>query len=863
MMNIFKKLFGTKTTTPSTPPQTPSPANSTAEPSKKEEQKRDKKSSVDELLVGATDLSAKVDAIAQLESEADLQRLVKHFRGKQKRLYRAAKERLGSIRERQNNLDALQKQADNLAAAMVKQSISHSAVAAFDKQLQALQTLLSDAQQQQFTQQLELAKRSAGHIEQLKNERLQLIDELGSLLRQLQDQTYTAQREALDDAINNCQHRWAQLTPWQSEEARALAIRFEQALSSLNTAAGGYFVARRELDDCERVLAQGQRWLDKGIFISPSMLQDWQHRWQALALPTNSEHKSSAEEQFNSLRQQLQDRSEQQLQQQQDNDQKVPKLVEELANMLENGEVQPAVTAQNAIRRCLRSEVGLSKKVYQSVIGRFKRQENRLNELLQWQHFGKDQVRQELLESMLALRDDSDLPIAAKADHIRQLQQRWKSLGGHAPTELWKQFQQAGDEAWRPCAEYFKSQRQTSQNDLQQRLDFLDAAHKHLSEVNWQNPNWQALSDAHRKFEKMWRDFSKLREKDYRKAKKAYQKVAAIWDEHLGAERRRELQRREQLISTAQELTKAEDTAIAVSTAKNLQQQWSPTVPLKRHEQEQALWNRFKSACDDIFDNHNKQLQAHTNEQKQQQENYQKQLDELAVGVLDEQSVAAAKQILDDTTAKLGNFDGVSAESRQHFKRQLHQLTQKFAERQHQALAKQRDLHLEELRQQDMLCIQLETELKNSQRLPQLEKTWESISPALNDGQANMHRRFQQALQAQQQGQLVTAAKDTIEQAETICLILEMCAEIDSPDYAEQQRKSLQIKNLDAAMNGDKSFENHATEAGLYRLSVEWLSLPKGGLNEAQSQMPLPDWRARFENALTANQAKIHRREKA
>ncbi len=830
-----------------------------------------------EVIARSDDVATKVAAIARLQHATNLQGLVKQFKGKQKKLYRAAKDRLHTVRQQQKAIANLQSHADSLANAIIKQSVSNSAIARFAKQLQETRACLSHAQQAQFTQQLELAKNSAQAIEQYKSERLQLIDRLDKLQQQLQAKTFIGKRSELNRSINDCQHRWAQLTAWPTEEAQALAIRFEQTLSKLNTTAGDYFAEQHLLHDSQQVFAQAQRWLDKKIFISAAMLQDWQKRWQALTPPDNPEIKKQLHDTFSELLTKLSDKSRQQLQQQQTNDKQVPQLVEEMAAALEAGEVKRAIKRQNAIRVCLRSDAGLSKPVYQAIAGRFKRLENRVNELMRWQHFGNDQVRHELLEAMQVLRDNTALPLEEKAEQIHRLQQHWKSLGGHAPDKLWKAFQTLADEAWEPCGEFFKQRRETSRASLQQRLDFLTEAEQHLHSVDWQNPDWEALSNAHKQFEKLWRSFPKLQEKDYRKAKKAYQKIAAIWDEHLGAQRRHELHRREQLITGVEALINQADTHAAIDEVKRLQSQWTPTVPLKRQDQEQALWQRFQTACDSIFAKHQQQKQTQADKQTRQLAEYQQQLTYIAE-VLDAnqdsnqgsgqvssqgsgqgsgQDNKASKPSFEALVAQIEPFANVEPAARKALNARLNDLKQRFKQQQHKAYLQKHLQHLEDLQRQDSLCGQLETEAVDNEQLISAEKAWASITPLLDDGQPSMQKRFKQALQEQRQGRLMAADDNAIARAKVICLIMEVSADIPSPDYAKAARETLRMQNLDNAMNGDRSFEQYATESGCYDLSVEWLCLPKAGLDKAQDGASLPDWQKRFATALAANYQRL------
>ncbi len=625
---------------------------------------------------------------------------------------------------------------------------------------------------------------------------------------------------------------------------------------------------------------QGQRWLTKPTFITADMLADLQQRWADL--PTST----GAQGQYNALLAQLKDKSQQQLSAQQANDDAVPVLLEQLQSALDAGEIQQANQLHHRIRQHLNSEAKLSKPVYQTIIHPLKQLENRLFEFKRWQHFGNDQVRHELIEAMQALVDNKKLPIEEKAEQIQLLQKQWKGLHERAPQALWQQFKTLGDSAWQPCAAYFQKQRQVSKDGLKARLAFLQEAETALQAVDWQQPDWTAISTAHKQFEQLWRSFPKLQEHDYRKAKAAYRQVADIWDKHLGAERKRELQRRERLITQAQALLENDNTADSIQQVKNLQQQWVPTVGLKRREHENALWQRFKSACDAVFAKHGEQRSQYKDAENAAFAAYQGQIQALAdiadnhASAFDQSKAAfhAGLQALQADDAESATLNGedadavrrrdfprVSGKAAQALRAQLAQVVDRFEARQARVLADKRLAYLDQLYQQDKLCTQLEQSLAGidvALDYPAIEQQWQAIQPLLSDGQAALRKRFDKALSLvanndTDSGNTTTATTDlsnsqALAQAQEICLLLELSADLPSPESAQTARDKLRFTMLDAAMNGDKSFADYQSEQGLYALALRWFSLEKTDLNKAFDGITWGDWQTRFVNAYTA-----------
>lgn len=158
--------------------------------------------------------------------------------------------------------------------------------------------------------------------------------------------------------------------------------------------------------------------------------------------------------------------------------------------------------------------------------------------------------------------------------------------------------------------------------------------------------------------------------------------------------------------------------------------------------------------------------------------------------------------------------------------------------------------YLTQLNDQDRLCTELECDTVSDERLQSISAQWQSIAPLLNDGQSAMRKRFEQALKAQEEGTRPAVDDDVVAEVQTLCLSLELTADLPSPDFAQPAREQLRLKILDDAMNGDKSFERYTTEAGLYDIAIRWHTLPKSALNDNNSGDSLTNWRTRFANSV-------------
>lgn len=809
-----------------------------------------------EDIIHCNDMETQVTAIAKLNDRETLNTLVKHYKGKKKKLYRAAKNRLNIIKTRTQHTEALQQQFDVLAQSAKAQTLSITAVLAAEKQLTALADELPDTLKLQHQKTLEKLIEKARHIEVAKNARQAVLNTLSQVHEAFTNGQFKGSRSDFNAQMNAQQQAWLTLPEWQTAEAKSLDIRFEQLLSRANTAASHYFNEQHHYQAQKDLLEQCESWLKNKKSVTPDKLAEQEKRWQALgsSMPVESSEQKIAQNTFDSLISQLREQSQQLVTAQKHNDIAIHTHIEAFAAALEDGELKVAQRLQTAIRDCLHSEAGVSKNVYQNVSGRIKRLENRLNELKQWQHFGEDHVRQDLINALQTLAQDKTLDILDKAEQIKAIQQQWKNIKGRAPQALWEQFRMLGDMAWAPCADYFKAERNASKSLLKQRMDFLSEAQAHLQAIDWDNPNWKALSEAHKKFETVWHNFPKLQDKEYRKAKKAHDAVVKQWDNHLDAERKREKKRRQTLIEQAEALQANDNTTDTIAIIKDLQQQWTPTLGLKRRAEEQALWIRFKTACDAIFAKHHQQREAQREAKISALEAHRQRLntlaDDLTTSINDNDDFETIKTQFHEAIAALPAFDDVPEKAARALQAQQDALLTRFDQYQHEILLDKRLDYLTQLNDQDLLCIQVEHDKLPLERLETLSSKWQTIKPLLNDGQATMRKRFEQAVTAQQQRQLPVIEENVIAAAQEICLLLELAADLPGPDYAQHAREQLRLTILDASMNGDKSFERLSSEAGLYDITVRWYTLSKGSFDETNSGDTLLNWRARFDNSV-------------
>ena len=223
-----------------------------------------------------------------------------------------------------------------------------------------------------------------------------------------------------------------------------------------------------------------------------------------------------------------------------------------------------------------------------------------LKRLNDWARWGGNVSREELVKAV------EDLPVqrlamAELAKKVGSMRERWKSLdavSGHAPKGLWERFDAACTAAYAPAAAHFKhlaDERHTNAAKAQALIDETRALSTSAAS------DWKQIAAAGQRLRQLWTRLGTIDRKDKRKLDTAFDQALAALLAPLTEERKQEMARREQLIAEVQQLVPNERGTL--DTLRSLQERWqeqAKALPLER-KAEQALWQRFRAACDHVF----------------------------------------------------------------------------------------------------------------------------------------------------------------------------------------------------------------------------------------------------------------------
>jgi hypothetical protein len=227
-----------------------------------------------------------------------------------------------------------------------------------------------------------------------------------------------------------------------------------------------------------------------------------------------------------------------------------------------------------------------------------------LREQEDWKRWSNTSRQEKLLQEAEALAEVEDL--AEVARRLKRVQADWKKLGPGSrkrSDELWKRFKATCDAAHERCAEYFEQQDRQRQDNLQKKTALCEQAEalqdsdqfKETAErLKAMQAEWKSIGPVPRKqSDAIWKRFRAACDHFFERRKEAFRAQDAQREENL--------QKKTELCERAEALQGSDDWDETANQLKGLQAEWKATGPVPR-KQSDAIWKRFRTACDHFFE---------------------------------------------------------------------------------------------------------------------------------------------------------------------------------------------------------------------------------------------------------------------
>jgi hypothetical protein len=227
-----------------------------------------------------------------------------------------------------------------------------------------------------------------------------------------------------------------------------------------------------------------------------------------------------------------------------------------------------------------------------------------LRDAEEWRRWANAGVQEQLCARAEALASVEDAGEVAR--QLRELQAEWKKVGA-APQEraepLWQRFRQACDATRARVDTHFAGQREQQIEHLRAKLALCEQAEALADSTDWINTadelkrlqaEWQKIGPVpHEQAKVTWDRFRGACDRFFTRRKTDLAQRKQAWADHL--------KKKEAICARVEELSQSTDWEAAIAEIKQLQAEWKAIGPVKKTKSE-ALWQRFRAACDTFFD---------------------------------------------------------------------------------------------------------------------------------------------------------------------------------------------------------------------------------------------------------------------
>jgi predicted transcriptional regulator len=432
-----------------------------------------------------------------------------------------------------------------------------------------------------------------------------------------------------------------------------------------------------------------------------------------------------------------------------------------------------------------------------------------LKRLGDWARWGGNISREELVKAVEELPAQK-LAMSELAKKVGSMRDRWKALdavSGHAPKSLWERFDAACTSAYAPAAAHFKQLAGERHANAAKAQALISETQALAESVANDGADLKNVAAAGQRLRQMWGRLGTIDRKEKRKLDHTFDKVLANMLAPLSEQRKVEAAKREQLIVEAEALEPSDRHTL--DKLRRLQERWqeqAKALPLER-KTEQALWQRFRVACDAIFAKRKETAHAADHERKEHlhaREAICKQLEEATFSGDDKAQQAAIAKALKDA-ANAWNASGTvprAAEARigQRYHNAVGKVQAQADAIKRRAGAAQANALRDKLR----LAQALESELASDASIDAAgwQARWAELPSLGNDYERALQGRFNAALAAVDGKRSAYAAQLESNRARLLdeILRLEIVAGVDSGAEFARERLKMQVEVLQSSL---------------------------------------------------------------
>ncbi len=824
-----------------------------------------------DIVVGDSVHELRQMALDKIKKRKTLERLLKQVRNKDKNVTRIIKDRLSAMDEAIKAPKILEEKVTQ-ACTLLEASLLTMELKKASHQVEKAKAIWQDVSEEiaktpaelnneitsRYHRAIEKSDKHLSHLQQVEDELRQAKEKYAALLQEnervLAAMAELKQRcwsenyqlsdslEAIDNELTKLVSGWSISKELPASEAKRLTLEFEalkknirQFISSLPDAIElkvARSQARKSLDEVIEQRQQGNTDLRFGL----KALSDLRAKWNVRANYPWDEGGKSDTEQFI---QDCEDVTAWLKQRETDWKERVARIKEalpELESAIKEGKLKDAQARLASIN-------SLANKIPQAlmrpVAKRLANARNKVNEWKDWHTFAADPQKTALLEVMQQLVDKPKPP-EEQAELVREARQMWGTLTKartREERELTAKFNALAEKAYAPCRGFYQEKAEERESNYQKRLAFCQSIESYGQSIDWDSyDDWEGLEKRVTTYRKDWAELGATDRKHRKALQKQFHDLVAVLEEKIIGHRKANSRDKVEIIERAKKLLDIDDVRIAVEEAKKLQQDWKKVGRALRGE-DGRLWKEFRGICDAIFDKRAKQSAEFKQQLSSQLDKANELLGQLEqILRADEEAFAESCKGITAIVHEWEQVGDVPKAMQSKINNRYRQLIDKLERRQITAQNKSQYLSLLELVEGDAICEAIESDIANGEltaaQVQSYQEKWDGLDDLIR---AQLSQRFESALE----GDVVGADEEVLA---SLCLRMEVIADIESPQQYKQARMAYQVERLSSALVEGASEGEGRFEQGLSVIKL-WLK------QRAKSKSPQL---SRFEKAQKA-----------
>lgn len=258
----------------------------------------------------------------------------------------------------------------------------------------------------------------------------------------------------------------------------------------------------------------------------------------------------------------------------------------------------------------IRNELAQLRDAQGKAVGQFR-------ESLEWFRWANLKKKQEICDKLEAsLKNEVDPK--ALYHKWREIQNDWKNIGPVSwenTKETWDRYRKLVDEVYEKCQSFFADLAAERQNNLSEKEKLCQSVEAQIGSENWRESSdlvkeaqtkWKDIGPVPKEFsESLWERFKSLCDQFYQGRKVHIEQFEKGKEENLA--------KKIALCELVEQHKDSIDWKATSEIFKNAQKDWKETGPVPKDQME-ALWERFRTACDAFFQNRDKHFQEFNQE---------------------------------------------------------------------------------------------------------------------------------------------------------------------------------------------------------------------------------------------------------